>query len=192
MIINLRGPSGAGKSWVCRQLLAKYPATEEVIWRDQVTVEGYRLSSPRPTFLVGEYRPRRIAAGGCDAFSHLPDPMGIIEDIVLRHHKAGEVVIFEGIRVSAGHSRWLELAEAYPVDWRVIFLDTSLQQCLDNQYTRRAAAGTNRHDQTLYKTTEDHLTRMRRQKAHFTDTAIGVYSMEAEQAVNVITSWLGE
>jgi predicted kinase len=190
MIVNLRGPSGSGKSWVARQLLARYPPKEEVIWKDQVTVEGYRLSSPKPTFLVGEYNPRRIASGGCDSFSNLPNPMELIEDIVLRQHKAGQVVIFEGIRVSAGHTRWIELAEAYPVDWRIIFLDTSLEECLENQRARRASAATTRSDNKLWITTEDHVTRMRRQKEHFAKEPFSLYIIGASEALALITGWI--
>jgi len=183
-IICVRGTSGAGKSWTMRQVLARFPG-EPTLWKDGKKIEGYSLSSLRPTFLLGKYDAANT--GGADTFKDLDD----VEEIIRRHHDHAETVLFEGIRVNGGHSQWIALANIYPADYRIIFLTTPLEVCIDNIMSRRAKIGNDKPLGNVRVGVEDHFRRNQRQWDHFRDRpGVTRCRLSSPEAVAQIVEWV--
>lgn len=159
-LINIRGPSGAGKSWVARSVLSHFGVEEEVYGADQRTVEGYWLRSPQPTFLVGSYS---APTGGADA---LHGGFEEIADIIFRASQKG-IVLFEGIRINAGHTHLINFVGNHNLYAEIIFLTTMEEDCYKNVLYRRNEVRNARNPENIRHWIRDHINRNRRQKSHF-------------------------
>lgn len=138
MIISLRGTNGSGKSSIVTQLREQaydWAAAYGVLGPSKP--EAYRLKLPklqRRLFVLGPYN---TACGGCDAIQ----PYDLILELIPKYEKLGHV-LFEGVLVSSSYGRVGRLMEEYGYERAVMaFLDTSLEQCIENVEARRKSRG---------------------------------------------------
>ena len=113
--------------------------------------------------MVGKYI-NGISTGGADTIKDIND----VERIVLEKADSGFNVLFEGIRVHAGHARWLEAARKYTQhSWHFLILNTTIDQSMTNIRARLAAAGKGEPGPLVRNSVEDHWSRGQRQRRHF-------------------------
>jgi thymidylate kinase len=132
MIISLRGTHGSGKSTVMRAILkqcahrpiygvlgARLPEAY------QLTVKGCK----QPVFLIGPYQ---AFCGGCDFIKEFD----LIPQLIAKYAPRGHV-IFEGVIVASVYGRIGDLLEKWKKDSVFVFLDTSLEVCMQRVQARR-------------------------------------------------------
>jgi len=138
MIINLRGTSGSGKSTIVHQLLKKYPfepipaVMKSTLFGSEPVGKplGYQYGKVR---VVGGYT---TVCGGCDGIATQDE----VEQRVRSWYGEGCHVLFEGLLISHIYSRWCGVAkDCQP--FLFLFLDTSLEVCLERVLKRRAERG---------------------------------------------------
>lgn len=136
IVIGIRGANGAGKTTVARRVMERAPKQEEVpagvyipTWLPVVNCGKF--------VTVGSYK--RVC-GGADTIS---DYKGIFTGI---HALAvtGNNVLYEGVLVGTVFQPTVDLMMALQRDGvgiKLYCLNTSLEQCIENVNTRRAAEG---------------------------------------------------
>lgn len=139
MLISVRGTNGSGKSSIVGGLRDTYvkkdlygvlgPKRPEA---SELKVEGVK----KPVYVLGSYH---VASGGCDQIQ----PYDLILDLLRKYAERGHVV-FEGVIVSSSYGRVGRLLEEYGQDAVMAFLDTSLEQCIENVKKRRGARADDR------------------------------------------------
>lgn len=132
MLISLRGTNGSGKSTVIKALFeAAKPATPIYGILGPRLPEAYMVAvkAKRPTFVLGPYV---TACGGCDRLI----PFDIIPPLIEKYAKRGHV-IFEGVIVASIYGQVGALMEKYKKDSVMLFLDTSLEECISRVQSRR-------------------------------------------------------
>lgn len=143
MIINVRGTSGSGKSTLVRRVMERYDASTPHYDGGRKRPTWYDLSAQgrRALRVLGHYE---MPSGGCDRIP--PDLMpglgrqDIVDRLVRQGHADGCDVLYEGVIVSEEFGRTLKLhGDGLPL--LVIFLDTSLEECLASIEARRAERG---------------------------------------------------
>lgn len=139
-IISLRSTNGGGKSTIVCGLIA---GAEKVVPIYGVlgpkSPEAYQLSLKgvsKPTYILGPYI---TPVGGCDRLI----PYDLILDLLAKYAPKGHVV-FEGVIVSSSYGRVGRFMEGYGQEAVMAFLDTSLEQCIENVKKRRMAKGDER------------------------------------------------
>jgi hypothetical protein len=159
-IINIRGSHGSGKSWVVRQVMSQRSTSPVTEMRpDGKKIEGYLWPD---LFVVGKYIDG-ISTGGADTFKDIED----IEELVLRRAASAVNVLFEGIRVTNGHDRWIQAAwKNKQHDWHFLILNTTVEQSMINIQARLDAAGKTPRPNVL-ATVQDTWSRCQRQRDHF-------------------------
>lgn len=126
MIVNLRGTNGSGKSYVVHRLLERCSLRVPVSIQDGRRTIGYVCD--HRFFVAGHYD---IANGGVDTLSSLDYAYHLV-----RHYSSeGFHAIFEGKNMSDGHHRVTALHHEGR-DVRVVFLDTSLDECVRSVRSR--------------------------------------------------------
>ena len=125
-VINIRGTSGSGKTQLVRDIMERYG-----IYKD-FGKQGLLLNNG--TAVVGKYN---NPCGGCDT---LKDQAEIMETINFFYNQ-GFHIIFEGLMISTIHSTWVKFAEKFAENFYVIYLDTPLENCLQNVLERREKSG---------------------------------------------------
>ena len=98
-----------------------------------------------------------------------------------------EHTLFEGLLISGIYSRYAEMAKKAP-DFRWIFLNTSLETCLENTRKRRIAAGKPpafNPDATInkYKAVQNCLQKARAD-------GFQVWNVSSDEAVKLVLKWL--
>jgi thymidylate kinase len=134
MLISLRGTNGSGKSTVVKALFeATKPARPIYGILGARLPEAYQISvkSKRPVFVLGPYV---TACGGCDRLI----PFDIIPPLIEKYASRGHV-IFEGVIVASIYGQIGTLMEKYKKDAVMLFLDTSLDECIKRVQSRRDA-----------------------------------------------------
>lgn len=131
MIISVRGTHGSGKSTIVKQIISKFPQSEELKRMARRRPIGYKLFHPareRPLVVPGHYE---TPSGGCDNISSVEEAYGVVRKAA---HEESDVLL-EGI-----------LAQHYAVDKFVklrqfgvvvIVLTTPLEQCITDVLSRR-------------------------------------------------------
>lgn len=129
-IIQLRGTSGAGKSTIVKSLieLATWKTPHFVEKRKQPLYYDLTFATGAKLVVLGHYE---IACGGCDTISGFD----LIFNMV-RQHADESNVLFEGVLLNDDYLRTKALGS---VD--VIFLNTTLEECLASVNARRATRG---------------------------------------------------
>lgn len=181
-IISIRGTHGSGKSWVAREVMKRHGDPVETIYQSgSKKVAGYLFGSQKPhLFVAGGYK-EGVSTGGCDTMKDIR----YVEQLVLDQANAGHNVLYEGIRVGGGHSKWIDLAWANKQHkFLYVMLNTSLTQCWENIRNRRALAGLPPADEKKVGVgVEDMYRRSRRQVDHFRHAGFQVDLLSSEEAV---------
>lgn len=186
-IINIRGTHGAGKSWVVREVMSRLQGPREIVLRPEgKKVEGTLIDGR--VFVIGGYK-EGVSTGGCDTIKSEDE----IQEIVLRHAEAGENVLFEGIRVNGGHSRWIAQArDNRQHEFCVLILNTKVEQCMENIRRRRIAAGLDpMNEDKVGIAVRDHWRRNQRQVTHFRQAGVKVEVLSSNEAVGRVLDLLG-
>lgn len=133
MLISLRGTNGSGKSTVIRNILAEC-AHKPVFGALGLRLpEAYRLDVvkvKKPVYLLGPYV---SVCGGCDRLI----PFDLIPRLITKYSEKGHV-IFEGVIVGSIYGQVGQLMEKFGKDAVMVFLDTSLEECIRRVKSRRA------------------------------------------------------
>ena len=139
MLINLRGTNGAGKSTVIRELRLTSEQCRPIYGALGLKPEAYQLALKdcrRAVFVIGPYT---SACGGCDAVQ----PFDLIPLLIEKYAARGHV-IFEGIVVSGCYGVIGKLMERWGRDALVVFLATSVEECIGRVKARRLERGDDR------------------------------------------------
>jgi predicted kinase len=132
MLISLRGTNGSGKGTVIRALFDEHKPKPIYGVLGPRLPEAYMVTIPKckkPVFVLGPYI---TACGGCDRlipFDLIPE---LIEKYVARGH-----VVFEGVIVASIYGQVGTLMEKYKKNAIMLFLDTSLYECIRRVQLRR-------------------------------------------------------
>ena len=155
MIINIRGTSGTGKSTLVTRLMKQHEVVDTleayvlgkrdlVGPRTKMKTVGYTLNNG--VHIVGRYETK---CGGCDTIKTQDQVFNLVTtaDNHFKH------VIFEGLLTCNSYGRWKDLANETPFFF--LFLDTSIEVCLDAVVARRIERGKTREeaepdDRTIY------------------------------------------
>jgi thymidylate kinase len=133
VLISLRGTNGSGKSTVIKALFEACPPKRKINGVLGIRLpEAYELSVPKckkPVFVLGPYV---TACGGCDRLI----PFDIIPPLIEKYAKRGHV-IFEGVIVASIYGQVGALMEKYKKQSVMLFLDTTLEECIERVQSRR-------------------------------------------------------
>jgi hypothetical protein len=131
MIITIRGTGGSGKSTLVRGLLKQGQAQPIYGLLGPKKPEAYRLALGKSqAFILGPYEAPRTAVG-CDIIDGKFGGCSSIASLIRKYEPKGHVV-FEGAMISATWGALGALLEEYGQKVTILFLDTSLEQCLKN------------------------------------------------------------
>lgn len=139
MIISLRGTNGSGKSTVIFTMLDQYKACPIYGALGPRLPEAYELWLPKcekPTYVLGPYL---TVCGGCDRLI----PYDLILTLLVKYAKRGHVV-FEGVIVGSVYGRVGRLLESWKKEAVIVWLDTSLEECIRRVEERRGERGDSR------------------------------------------------
>lgn len=137
-VLDIRGTHGSGKTTVPLGLIAKYGKTVRLWQGAPLTYEGrsgilgYYIPELNLT-IIGRYE---TACGGCDGIKTQEE----IKARVTEAAKTGHVLL-EGILVAHTFGPWEEFSRPWGANWKFLFLDTPLAECIARVDARRAAAG---------------------------------------------------
>lgn len=132
MIIQVRGTSGSGKSTIVKNVMALYRNVRPVMRTGRKRPIAYRCGvKPEELTIIGHYETK---CGGCDTISTPGQSYPIIFELIRRNATDGRNVLFEGLLIS-GDVKWS--SKLNDLDFRIIELTTSLEECLDSVNTRR-------------------------------------------------------
>jgi cytidylate kinase len=179
MIINIRGTGGSGKSYVVRTLMDRFNAQPILDAREKIL--GYEMDIIK-TFVYGPYK---ADSGGVDNLSKEVRSQDCIEEEEVRSRSRDYHVIFEGLLVSGIYGRWRNFAKTVP-DFRWVFLNTPLEQCIENTRVRRVKASP---DFSL-KATEDKYRSVRALYHKTRYDRLNSYDVSSDEAVALIAGWL--
>lgn len=135
-VLDIRGTHGSGKSTVPLTLLKD--CSHRPWWGHPLTYEGkeqllgYYIPELNLT-IIGRYE---TACGGCDGIPTQSE----IKARVAEASKTGHVLL-EGILVAHTFGPWEEYSRPWGANWKFLFLDTPLEECVARVNARRAAAG---------------------------------------------------
>lgn len=137
-VLDIRGTHGSGKSTVPLDLITKYAKTvrkwvgKPLTYEGKEQLLGYYIPELNLT-IIGRYE---TACGGCDGIKTQ-------EEIKVRvlTASANSHVLLEGILVAHTFGPWEEFSRPWGPNWKFLFLDTPLAECITRVNARRAMAG---------------------------------------------------
>lgn len=192
MIVNIKGTSGAGKSYVARAVIDRVGASE--VWeRQEATLFGaqgagrvlrYEAETASGRLVVlGDYR---TTCGGVDSMMPEGRSRDQVKATIAEHASAGASVIYEGL-IASDVTRVVELSQVFPV--AVVYLDVTLDECLDTVRARRAARGDERPFSTVktvakFKEIQSQIKRLR-------EAGVAVHSVRRDEAVACVLGLVG-
>ncbi len=172
MIINLRGTGGSGKSTVVTRIMALYEKKEPKFIEKRRQPFYYELHAPHSGLAVlGHYE---IACGGCDTIQS-PDA---VYQLLNEKVAEGFHVLYEGIIIGDDVTRAVEVSRHHP--FRVIALNTSMNECLAGIQKRRDERGDDRPLDP--KNTLSRNDRLKRIMARLKDANVDARWMNREEA----------
>lgn len=130
-IINVRGTNGSGKSTIVRAVLAKFPNRPIYGILGPKKPEAYCITLPKQKFLylLGPYQ---TPAGGADCIQPYENIPILIEKYASKGH-----VLFEGVLISKSKGTVGICLEKWGKQSVLLFIDTSLEECIDSVKQRR-------------------------------------------------------
>lgn len=203
MVINVRGTSGSGKSWVMRQLMARFGSRYDHNLLSHV-LNGTTLLLGRYDSQTGEVgldylmkqisitrRGRREVAldyiHSMATQRMLPARSVFFPSSREEDGTPFENVLFEGLLATSVYGRYRRMADE--VDFRWVFLNTSLEICLAQVKERGKRTRNSRlplnPDNTIekWKITRRHVEKARADGMKFWDVS-------SAEAVELIASWI--
>jgi len=129
MIITIRGTSGSGKTTCMRRAMALFAGRELHFAPKRKRPLYYTFTEPKVAVL-GSYE---AACGGCDTVSDVLSLFPLAAEL----HAYGYHVLMEGLLISPFVRHYAELG----IECHNIYLDVSLEKCLEAVADRRAARG---------------------------------------------------
>lgn len=136
MILDIRGTHGSGKSYVVHQLLKKNEHEE---------IRGRCEHREKDNYVLG-YSIPELGAAIIGRYSNIcggTDGVGSVAEIVRRlrlFSRQYRIVVLEGIMVAHTFKRYSDLANELD-DYKFLFLNTPLAQCIKRVKQRRVEAG---------------------------------------------------
>lgn len=186
MLLSIRGTNGSGKSTLAKRLISENPSSLHYGVLGPRRPEATRLNIrgvTKPVYVLGPYH---VASGGCDQIQ----PYDLILELLERYAAKGHVV-FEGVIVSSSYGRVGRLMEKWGQEAVMAFLNTSLEQCIENVKKRRGAKGDNREFNPKNLTSKYNQILDSREKIRAAGT-LRVVELELDTAYNQILSLLKE
>lgn len=175
MIINIRGTSGSGKSWVVRRVMEDYGFWNGFYVPGRKQPLYHYPEDGRSIAVLGHYN---SPCGGCDTIGSAKQVYTLIQKL-----SQAKVIIAEGLLLSED-VKW----SSYLKDLRVIFLTTSIEQCITQIEARRKEAG---NDKPLNRyNTENRVGVIERARVKLLTAGVDCRRLSAEQAPEMILSWL--
>lgn len=177
MIINIRGTNGSGKSTVVKTFLRRFPHTELFGALGPRRPEAYKVRIPGHwLYVVGPYQ---AITGGIDS---LPLSAEEIVALLEKYRKIGDV-IFEGVVISTYHGKIGEWLVTHKRVALVIYLDTSLKDCLEGLAVRGSEPrGT--------KNVEAKIKMIERTRQRFEQAGVKTELCARNVAVDIVREWL--
>lgn len=171
MIIQIRGTSGSGKTTVMRKVMEHFPLVP--VYRDGRKQPLYYKSDDHNLSVLGHYE---SPCGGCDTIGSARQIFDWIQTLCLFKY-----TLCEGLLLSED-VKWTTQLRHDEV--QVIFLTTSLEQCLANIRKRRDAAGNSK--ELNVKNTTNRVAVIERARIKLLDAGIMCRRASSEQAVKLI------
>lgn len=139
MIIQLRGTSGSGKSTAMRETMKRIEKDTGRPFSPQFRVGRKKplLYSHSPSYVcvLGHYE---SPCGGCDTIGSARAVYDLIHEV--REGNGGVPILCEGLLLSED-AKWTKTLKEEGEDVRVLFLVTSLEECLRRIKGRRESVG---------------------------------------------------
>ncbi len=145
MIINIRGTSGSGKTWAMREIKRRIVGDHRwseyyIPGRNKPAAYYYRVTEDELIIVLGHYESN---CGGCDNVGSAPDVYNLIDHIESHDDLFKPVkqftILCEGLLLSEDVKWTTKLAERHKVV--CLFLNTPIEQCINQVLSRRRAAG---------------------------------------------------
>ncbi len=176
MIIQIRGTSGSGKTTVMREVMDLMGDWNAKIVEGRKKPLYYRSCSDWPdTVVLGHYE--ESACGGCDTIGSAPKVVDLIQEV------KAKVILCEGLLLSED-VKWAKQME----DLHVVFLTTSLEECLRRITKRRKDAG---NDKPLNpKNTTNRIKVIKRSRLKLIEEGVLCKRASSVQAPQVILRWI--
>lgn len=138
---------------------------------------------PTGAVILGHYE---ATCGGCDNVGSAAAVYGLINEVLKDKPVAN--VLCEGLLLSEDTKWTLELHRAYPGLVRVVFLTTSVGECLNRVRGRREAAG---NEKPLNPAnTENRVGVIERARTKLSLAGVYCRRVSSEQAPGVVLGWL--
>lgn len=138
MIIQIRGTSGSGKTTVMKEIMGDMQRWYPIL-RMGRQKPLYYMSSPksmRPTIaILGHYE---AACGGCDTIGSAPKVYELIQEV--KKTRNPDFIICEGLLLSEDN-KWTKQMVEDGDELRILYLRTTLEECLARVTKRREDAG---------------------------------------------------
>lgn len=185
MVLNIRGTNGSGKSTAVRHLLDRIGGLESMTphYENGRKKPLYYTHEETKLALVGHYETQ---CGGGDTINGYDKLFGL----VMKLCGQGWHVLYESMQTSADTKQIIAVKNAGYDDIRVVYLTTSLEECIKRIEARRHARGNNKPFNPKSTIGKFRGTETSRPKL----IAAGIHTRRAsvEQAGKVIHRWLLE
>lgn len=187
MLINIRGTSGAGKSTLVRELMKRYRLQPIMAWwrRQPLGYFGYH-DTAKTLFIPGHYE---TDCGGTDTLPSIE----LTYNLVRKYANQGCNVIWEGLITQSDVIRCIQLhKDKYEV--RVIFLNTSLEVCLESVQARRDAKARLRGKEIVPldpKNTRAKYRQLQPQWKRFSEAGMLIGDADRKSAFDIVTEAFG-
>lgn len=167
-IINVRGTNGSGKSWVVKQLIDRFRYEH---------CGNYLYFPTLKLYIIGRYFRKNvlIPTGGCDQLK-----IGEVDSMIAELSEKGNV-LFEGAKESRTFNRWTKYKDA-----EYVYLNTSLEDCINQRTKRRNGKGVDYGDDELIKGFEQTTWVMRK----MLDNGFKVYHVSSKDCVELVVNML--
>lgn len=186
MIIQIRGTSGSGKTTVMRQVMASfaegwtgigYPGRKKPLY---YSLNNRQVETGLPgVYILGHYE---ATCGGCDNIGSAAKVFELIATLQ-QAYGGDSIILCEGLLLSED-SKWTSQMD----DVKVLFLNTSEEECLSRVRSRRLAAGNAKElnpDNTVNR-----LAVIARSRVKLESHGIYCQSASSRQAHRIVLKWI--
>lgn len=182
-VLQIRGTNGSGKTTVMRQVMASFPEGWTGVGqpgRKKPLYYKVNETNLNPTVLVlGHYE---ATCGGCD---NIGSAGKVFELVTMLQTTYGDssIILCEGLLLSED-SLWTKQM----TDVKVLFLNTSEEECLKRVRARRVAAGNEK--ELNPQNTVNRLAVISRARVKLEESGIYCQAASSRQAPRILLSWI--